>query len=368
MRLCADVALQRGLLALEVRLEVPSGGVTAVLGPNGSGKTTLLSALAGLLPLERGSVALVDDGDGANGEPPDPMHRVWEDRGAGTRLPADRRRVGLVVADHLLFPHLSVLDNVAYGPRSRRAGRREARERAQHELEAVGLGDRAGDRPSALSSGQAQRAALARALATDPELLLLDEPLSALDPQTRARTRADLAHRLRGFGGATVLVTHDPLDALTLGEELVFLESGRVAQRGRAADVVARPRSAYVAEVVGLNLLRGEALDDHRVRVGTTTVAVSPDPGLLPAQDAWVSIAPTAVALYADRPAGSPRNTWPLTVVDVQPAGQSARVGLSGPVELAAEVTTAAVADLRIAVGQRLWAAVKASEVRAYPA
>ncbi|HET8600452.1 MAG TPA: ABC transporter ATP-binding protein [Segeticoccus sp.] len=360
MSVYADVALRRGTLDLQATLEVPAAGVTAVLGPNGSGKTTLLSALAGLLPLERGSVTLVEN-QRAGGQ-------VWEDAAAGTRLPADQRRVGLVLADHLLFPHLSVLDNVAYGPRSRGAGRREARGRAYRELEAVGLGDRAGERPSALSSGQAQRAALARALATDPLLLLLDEPLSALDPQTRARTRADLAGRLREFPGATVLVTHDPLDALTLGGELVFLEGGRVVQRGRPAEVVTRPRSGYVAEVVGLNLWAGEALDDAHVRVGSVTVMVAQEPELVAGRPAWVAIAPSAVALYADRPAGSPRNTWPLTVRDVQPAGQSARVGLTGPVELAAEVTTAAVADLRIGVGQQLWATVKASEVRAYPA
>jgi molybdate transport system ATP-binding protein len=353
----ADVALRLGTLDLQVALEVPAGSVVAVLGPNGSGKTTLLGAISGLVPLEHGSVVA---GEAA-----------WEDVGAGVRLPPEHRRVGLVLADHLLFPHLSALENVAFGLRSRSTHRVAARDRARRELALLGLADRAASRPGQLSSGQAQRVALARALATDPDVLLLDEPLSALDPQIRARTRADLAHRLRDFGGAAVLVTHDPLDALTLADELVFIDAGRVVQRGTPAEVVARPRSPYVAEVSGLNLLSGAAVDDTHVRVGETVITVGAARATRPGpahQATWVAIPPAAVALYAVRPAGSPRNTWPVVVRDVQLAGQSARVGLSGPVELTAELTAAAVTELRITVGQRLWAAVKASEVRAYPA
>ncbi|MEO8519179.1 MAG: ABC transporter ATP-binding protein [Dermatophilaceae bacterium] len=351
MRLRADVRLTRGLLDLEISLDAQPGQVVAVLGPNGSGKTTLLLALAGLIPLQQGRVQVAG--------------RLWESPADSVRLPPEKRRTGLVVADHLLFPHLSVMDNVAFGPRSRGMAKEPARLRAGTELEALGLGDRAQVRPNELSSGQAQRVALARALATDPDLLLLDEPLSALDPETRAQTRADLGLRLRAFLGITILVTHDPLDALSLADHLVFMNGGQLVQQGTPQEVIARPRDPYVARVVGLNFLRGQRVGDQQVDVAGTIVVAPEVPAGGPV---CVTIPPSAVALYLTRPEGSPRNTWPVTVRDIQLSGQTARVSLTGPFALAAEVTTTAVADLRLMVGQELWATVKATELRVYPA
>lgn len=360
----ADLTIRRGDFTLTADLDLTPGGVTAVLGPNGSGKSTLLLALAGLAPLESGTIK---HGAGMTY----PGGSTWDDAGRGIHLPARDRGVGLVLAEPLLFGHLTLRDNVAFGPRSRGTDRRTARARAEEELRRVGLHELRDRRPATVSTGQAQRAALARALATDPDLLLLDEPLSALDPATRSRTRADLHHRLRDFAGSTVLVTHDPLDALTLADRLVFLEDGQVVQVDTPAAAIARPRSAYVARIVGLNLLSGRAQVGQAVHVdlGGARIVTAEDPvSVVDGAALWVAIDPASVALY-DQPApGSTRNTWPVTVHEVTVSGQRARIGLHGPVPLLAEVTTGAVADLGLRAGRSLWAGVKATEVRTYPA
>jgi molybdate transport system ATP-binding protein len=351
LSLQADVRLTRGLLHLDVTLGAQPGQVVAVLGPNGSGKTTLLHALAGLIRLQHGQIRV------AGSLWDSPQENVWQG--------PEQRRTGLVLADHLLFPHLSVIENVGFGPRSRGVPKAHARARARAELEALGLGDRLQVRPRELSTGQAQKVALARALATDPALLLLDEPLSALDPTTRAQTRADLGLRLGGFDGITILVTHDPLDALSLADRLIFIEAGHLVQEGTPQEIIAKPRDPYVAQVVGLNFLRGTRIDDLQVDVAGTTVVA---PKVPPGAAVCVTIAPTAVALYRMRPHGSPRNTWPVTVTGILLIGQTVRVHLAGPFALVAEVTTGAVAELRLGVGQEFWATVKATEVRVYPA
>lgn len=349
MTLDAALRVDRPGFTLDAPLSAASGEVVAVLGPNGAGKTTALHALAGLAPLTSGHVRVGG--------------RLWE--GDGTHLAPQVRSTGLVAADHLLFPHLSALDNVAFGPRSRGASRSAAHARARAELDSVGIGGLAERRPPSLSHGQAQRVALARALATDPELLLLDEPLSALDPVSRPAVRATLAHRLTAFEGVTVLVTHDPLDALTLADRLVFIEGGQVVQEGTPHEVVARPRDRYVADVVGLNLYAGEAADGQSVETAAGPVVTA---GYEHRGPSWAAFSPAAVALYLSRPEGSPRNTWPVTVAAVELAGQTARVRCRGALEVTAEVTAASVASLRLQPGLQAWATVKASEVRAYPA
>ena len=243
----AEVALRMGTLRLDVGLSAESGEVIGLLGPNAAGKTTLLRALAGLTPIERGR--LMVDGE------------VLEDAAAGTRVPPDRRRIGVVFQDYRLFPHLSALDNVAFGLRARGASRGESRARAQEWLARFGLTGQAHARPRALSGGQAQRVALARALVVEPRLLLLDEPLAALDAGARAELRRELRRHLSTFAGTCLLVTHDPLEAMTLAERLVVMEDGRVTQTGTPDQVRAHPRSRYVAELVGLNLFRGRVAD-----------------------------------------------------------------------------------------------------------
>ena len=345
----AHLVAERDGFTLDVRMRIAAGEVVALLGPNGAGKTTALRVLAGLHPLTAGHLTL----DGADLDRPD--RRVW--------TPPERRPVGVVFQDYLLFPHLSALDNVAFGPRRRGAGKRAARTRAQEWLDRVGLGDQARRRPRQLSGGQAQRVALARALAVDPALLLLDEPLAALDARTRLDTRAELQRHLGAHPGATLLVTHDPLDALVLADRLVIVEHGRVVQEGDAATVTARPRTDYVARLVGLNLHRGRA-DGHTVTVGELALTTADTVH----GEAFVAYPPAAVALHPSRPEGSPRNVWAATVTGVQRHGDNLRVQLAGPVEVAADVTPAAAAHLGLIPGRPVWAAVKAAETRAYPA
>lgn len=354
--LSIDVTVRRGGFEMTAALDLAPGTVTAVLGPNGSGKSTLLLALAGLVSVTTGTITGT---------------QVWNDTVTGSYLPPADRNVGLVLADPLLFPHLSLLDNVAFGPRSRGVSKAIARESALDELRRVGLAEMAGRKPDATSTGQAQRVALARALATNPGLLLLDEPLSALDPHTRSTTRADLRHRLDGYAGATVIVTHDPLDALTLADRLVFMEDGVIVQIDTPAAAIAHPRSPYVAGIVGLNLLPGTLRVDGQVLIdvegGVVVTAESPT-DVVHGAPVWATIDPAAVALFATPPGGSARNTWPLTVREVTIAGQRARIGLDGAVPLIAEVTTGAVADLGLVAGKQVYAAVKATEVTTYNA
>jgi len=242
--------------------------------------------------------------------------------------------------------------------------REQARAVAADWLARVGLAGHVKRKPRQLSGGQAQRVALARALAVDPVLLLLDEPLAALDARTRLETRTELGRHLRAHPGAALLVTHDPLDALVLADRLVVVEHGRIVQEGDAATITARPRTDYVAQLVGLNLYRGHG-DGHTVRVAdgfalTTTGTVH--------GDAFVAFPPSAVAVHPARPDGSPRNTWPAVLTDVQRHGDNLRIRLDGPITAAADVTPAAAAHLQLAPGQPVWVAVKAAETRAYPA
>jgi molybdate transport system ATP-binding protein len=350
MSLQARVELTLGQLHLDVDIAVDSGELVVLLGPNGAGKTTLLRALAGLVPLSDGRVVL--DGD------------VLEDVAEGARVPTERRPIGFVFQDYLLFPHLSAMENVAFGLRARRVPRAEARRRATAWLERVGLGDYARARPGALSGGQAQRVALARAMVADPRLLLLDEPLAALDAATRSEVRRDLRRHLASFDGTRLLVTHDPLEAMTMADRLVVLENGRVTQTGTAAQVSAQPRSRYVAELVGVNLFRGQAAG--------TTVELAGGGALVTADDhrgeVFAAVHPHSVALHRRAPEGTPRNVWSGTAETLEVVGDRVRVRVAGQVPIVAEVTPAAANELRLADGGPVWAAVKATEVSVYPA
>jgi molybdate transport system ATP-binding protein len=350
MSLEATVRLRLGRLDLAVELAVATGELVVLLGPNGAGKTTLLRALAGLVALDEGRVVL----DGA----------VLEDTAAGAWMPTERRPIGVVFQDYLLFPHLSALENVAFGLRARGLGRAEARRRAAAWLERVGLADRAGARPRALSGGQAQRVALARAMVGEPRLLLLDEPLAALDAATRAEVRRDLRRHLASFDGTRLLVTHDPLEAMAVADRLVVLEGGRVTQTGDPAEVRQRPRSRYVAELVGVNLYRGRA-DGAGVELagGARLVAAGDHRG-----EVFAAVHPHAVALHRRPPEGTPRNVLGGTAETLDVVGDRVRVRVAGPVPIVAEVTPAAAAELRLAEGGPVWASVKATEVTVYPA
>jgi molybdate transport system ATP-binding protein len=350
MTLDAHIVRTLGTFHLDVELHAEPGEIVAVLGPNGAGKTTVFRCLAGLLPLDDGSIDL----DGTRLD--DPARDVF--------VPPERRPVAVVFQDYLLFANLTALENVAFGLRARGMAKQEARTRASEWLDRVGLTAHAGHRPRALSGGQAQRVALARALATEPHLLLLDEPLAALDAGTRGDVRRDLRRHLATFDGVRLLVTHDPVDAYALADRVVILESGRVAQSGTLADVTTRPRSRYIADLIGLNLLTGTGDGDS---ITTATGArVVPAEGV--EGPVFAVIQPHAVALYLAAPQGSPRNVWSSTVTDIDRRADRVRVRLDGPVPLVAEITPAALEALVLRPGDRIWAAVKATEITTYAA
>lgn len=349
MTLHADITLTLGALELDVSLQVGSGEVLALLGPNGAGKTTVLRALSGLQSIDRGRIVL--DGD------------VLAEPATRVEVPAESRPTGVVFQDYLLFPHLSVLDNVAFGPRARGVTKQTANATAARWIDQVGLSELSGAKPSAISGGQAQRVALARALATEPRLLLLDEPLAALDVATRASVRRDLRRHLGEFGGSTVLVTHDPLDALALADHVVIIEQGTVTQAGTIAEVTSRPRTPYVAELLGVNLLRGtSAGHDVALESGGTIVTANRIDG-----PALVLIRPSSIALHQRRPDTSARNQWRLTTDGFDLLGDRVRLRLTGEVDLTAEITPAALAELGLVEGADVWASVKATDLAAYP-
>jgi molybdate transport system ATP-binding protein len=349
MSLHAEVSMTIGTLTLDVDISVEENEVVAILGPNGSGKSTFLKVLAGLLPITSGRVVLGD--------------LVLDDPSAGIRMPTEQRPIGYVFQDYLLFPHLSALENVAFGLRSRGMPKAQARTHALEWLERVGLASQASSRPRALSGGQGQRVALARALATDPRLLLLDEPLAALDAGSRLEVRRQIRRHLASFEGTRLIVTHDPLEAAALADRLVVIEGGRVVQTGTPAEVSERPQSPYVAELVGLNLLKGTANGAVvELEGGGALVFAGSEKG-----DVFAVVHPRAVALYRSRPDGTPRNVWQGTVGSMDLEGDRARVRVDGAIPIVAEVTPAALSDLQLADGGKVWVSVKATEVTVYP-
>lgn len=350
MTLHADIHVHRGTLELRAHLDADSHGIVAILGPNGAGKTTLLRALAGLLPIEQGRIEL--DGQALD----DPAAGVW--------VPPEGRRVAMVFQGLFLFPQLCALDNVAFGLRSRGVGADEARARANQWLDRLELSSLASSRPRALSGGQAQRVALARALITEPQLLLLDEPLASVDASAKVELRRTLRTQLAGQRGVRLLVTHDPLEAAALAEKVVILEDGRVVQQGSFRDVTERPRSAWAARMAGLNLLRGTASPGRlRLAGGGDLAVVGAVEG-----PALATIHPRAVALHREMPSGSPRNVIRALVAGIDHEGDRWRVRLEGSVPLVAEVTPASAAELRLAEGGDVFAAIKATEIDVYPA
>ncbi len=349
MTLEATVQVARPTHLLDVAVTAESGETVAVVGPNGSGKTTLLRGIAGLQPLTAGRVRC--DGE------------VWEDTTSGVRRSVPERSLGMVLQDVLLFPHLSALDNVAFGVRSRGATRRSARETAGAWLERVGVPELSGRRPHQLSGGQAQRVAIARALAAHPRLLLLDEPLAALDVGVAMTLRVELARHLADYDGVTLLVTHDAVDALTLADRLLVVDDGRVVQEGTPAEVARLPRTPHVARLVGLNVLTGHSSgSDVRLPDGSTLVTSEEYDGPV-----HVTFSPAAVAVGVEPSTGSARNQWRGRVVSVAPHGIVVRVHVDAAGGVLADVTARSAGLLGLVPGREVWITVKATELSVLP-
>ncbi len=345
-----DAYIRRGAFTLAVDLELRAGTVTAVLGPNGAGKSTLLRAIAGLESVDEGSITIGDD--------------VVDIAGGRFVSPQDRS-VGVVFQDYVLFPHLSVVGNVAFGPRSRGLPKSAARSLAHSTLNRLGIDDLGARRPAEISGGQAQRVALARALATDPEVLLLDEPLAALDAETRESVRAELDTHLAAFEGCVVIVTHDPLDALLLADRVVVLEDGHVVQDGTPGELAQRPATTYVAALMGVTLIRGTAAKGALEVDGGGVLHLAD--GSLTGRVLAV-LRPESISLHRDQPEGSARNVWQGVITSIQPSHDRVRVLVDGQPSVIATVTPSAIAELDLSKGSSVWMSLKAVDVSAYSA
>ncbi|NKY65008.1 sulfate/molybdate ABC transporter ATP-binding protein [Gordonia rubripertincta] len=350
------VFIDQAVPPLTVEHRFAAGRTTAVVGPNGAGKSTMLRMIAGLLRGDGASrIALGGD--------------VFRDR--RVFVPPHRRGVSLLSQDARLFPHLTVAENVAFAPSAQRLSRAEVRDRVERWLAATEVVELADRKPDELSGGQAQRVAIARALAAEPRILLLDEPFRALDVDVASRLRALLRGLLVDHGRTTIMVTHDPVDALGLAEEIVVLDQGRIVESGSTREVLTNPGSRFSASLSGLNLFVGRVAGASAVVDATGNQVVGlvgedvPAGGLVGGAPAAATFSPRAVAVYLEEPHGSPRTTLRATVRDVVPRGDHALVNTDvGDQVVSAEVTWAAVADLGLVAGLEVVLVVKASEVR----
>ncbi len=336
--------------ALDLDVRVPDGSTLAVVGPNGAGKSSLLQLISGELRPDPGLVT---------------VHGV-PFSGPVRHVPPHRRRFGHLEQRPLLFPHLTVADNVAFGLRARGTGQAEATARALAELDAVGCEDLAARRPAALSGGQAQRVSLARALAVDPEVMLLDEPLAALDATVAPELRRLLRDRLAGV--TTVLATHDLLDVVALADDMIELGGGRVLARGPVDDLCQRPSTPFLAGFVGVNLLHGTSRGGSEVWIGDDLAVAGSAAQPLPPGPARAVFSPAAVSVFAQAPHGSPRNEMPAVVVHVEDRWPAQRVVLDVVGQrIAADLTPQSVAELGLGAGVPVTAVLKATQVTLHP-
>jgi len=343
----ASFVARRGSFDVSIELVVADGETLALLGPNGAGKSTVLDALAGTLELAEGSIEL----DGVRID----------------HLPPEARAIGVCFQGDLLFPKLSALENVAFPLRARKVPKSEARARSTELIERLAPGVDPRAVPASLSGGERQRVALARALAPEPRLLLLDEPFANVDVSARPGLRALVRRVAHTFGGATVLISHDPLDALTLADRVTLIEAGRMTQSGTPEEIRSAPRSAYAADLVGVNLFIGtlEPLDDGAAMLHTTdgSITVAPDQPVAPGTGAIASIRPVDISLHASEPEGSARNTFGGTVAEIALDGDRARIRIDTAPPLTAEITAGSVTRMALRTGEQIWASFKAVEV-----
>jgi molybdate transport system ATP-binding protein len=353
--LALRVVKRLGGFELAAELTVRRGETTVLVGESGAGKSTVLRLVAGLEHPDEGRIALDD--------------RAYADPAAGVVVPAWQRNVGFVFQDYALFPHLSVEENVRFGLRASGIPKAESGRRVGAVLNRLAIADLGGRAIAGLSGGQQQRVALARALVLDPDILLLDEPLSALDLRTRRSIRGELRQLLRRLPCVTLYVTHNPVEAMFFGERIVVLERGRITQSGTRDDLLRHPRSPYVAELVGTNLLYGTAGRSGGTAEVRTAEGVLLVTGGGAEGEVFATVSPREITIYRERPDASVQNlfTGPiLEVVSEPPAGERVRIALGTTPPLVAEVTRDAVAALDLREGMVVHAGFKATGVRTY--
>ncbi len=352
MTLQVDIEAHAGEFPVSCRFDVHGGRSIALVGSSGAGKTTVLRTIAGLLRPDRGRIVW--------GE------QVWFDGQRGVFMTPQRRDCAMVFAEHALFGHMSAIENVAFGLRASGHAGDAALTGAHEALEIVGVASLGPRKASSLSSGEAQRVAIARALAVEPHVLLLDEPLSAIDVERRPPVRDALQRIVAQAGIATVLVTHDPVEAMLFSDSLIVMEAGAVAQRGSPAELRARPLTSYVAAFAGVNLFRGSA---RPLEGGVSAVDVEGAtlviPGTVSGLVALV-IDPDSVVLSHARPESSARNSLYGPVVGIVPDGPALRVSVASAPPIVARITRRSADELGLAGGALVHATFKASEVRVH--
>ena len=349
MGLSVDVACDAPF-AIDARFDVARGRTLALVGESGAGKTTVLRLIAGFARPDRGRIA--------SGP------AVWSDAAAGIFASPHRRSIGMTFSRGALFGEMSALENVMFGPCAAGWQMDRARARALEALELTGAADFRARRAATLSAGETQRVALARAIALHPEVLLLDEPLSSVDVHARAALRTALAAAVRATDAATVLVTHDPAEAVLLADEIAVLESGRIVQQGSGADLRRAPATAYVAAFAGVNLFTGTA---RALADGTSEVVVGSVAFVV--HGAWTGpvalvVDPDAVTLSREESATSARNRLDGLVDTIVPDGSAVRVAIASDPPIVARVTAASAAALALAPGVAAFASFKAGEAR----
>jgi len=347
----AQLEKRVGGLQVRVSLQVAEGQTMAIVGPTGCGKTTTLMMIAGLMRPDRGRITF-------NG------HTLFDSE-KEIDVPPERRNIGVVFQSHALFPHLSVFDNVAYGLRARGFPRREIERKVESITSVLGLKDLAQRRPRELSGGESQRVALARALVFDPPVLMLDEPLAALDLQTRHEVRRELRQVLRRFGKTTIVVTHDPIDALTLGSTICVLENGEVRQVGDRHALLAEPKSQFVAQFMGVNFFRGIARSV--TGEGLTEVEVAGQKVFTAERvsgETALTFLPSEVTVAREPPRGSALNVFRGEVSEIIPLGDRVRLSVDAGIPIVAEITAHSFASLAVSEASPVYVAFKATAVR----
>lgn len=338
---------------LEVDFTVAAGETLVVVGASGAGKTSILNCIAGLESPASGRIVL--------GE------RVVFDAAAGIDVRAEDRRLGYVFQDYALFPHLSVFDNVAYGLRARQEPHPSIRPKVETLLERLHIAPLAGAVPGHLSGGEQQRVALARALVLEPSLLLLDEPVGALDSTSRKHVRRELRQLLRQFGVTAILVTHDYEDALVLGHRVMVMDRGRITHAGTHDELLRHPRSQFVADLTGVNYFEGVAQEGDAqprqiVVKGQPLYATTDCVG-----EVSVSFFPADVTVTTEPPHSSACNVLIGTIAEVTNLGGRLRVLVASSLPVVAEMTPASFATLGLAEGREVYVSFKATAVRVSP-